>query len=230
MGTALPVVGAQVRRKSDGTLGEVYAIDSSHNLLSVCWPTVPGAFNRQYYSAEQFSRSCELTGTLVGPAHETYTALGLITALVVVFIVVALVHGSHTISIGYDPYHPGSQGPARIGRNAQALNERFGVAAASACAGGADEYIGSVTAHRFHWINTVQLAPRCDRFSPTVSAPGVLTLVSDKAAVSDGKGSYVPITVNCNYDTDSNEVLSYSSSIDYEKQSRAEMEPTQPPE
>ena len=230
MGTALPVVGAQVKRKSDGTLGEVYAIDASHNLLSVCWPTVPGAFNRQKFTPDQFLRSCELTGVLVGPPHETYTALGLIAALVLVVVIVALVQGARTISTGYDPYHPGSQGPARIGHNAQALHERFGLAAASACAGEADEYIRSVTAHRFHWNDTDLLGNRFDRFAPTVSAPGVLTLISDKAAVSDGKGNYVPITVSCNYDADSNEVLSFSSSIDYEKQSRAEMEPREPTE
>ena len=216
MGTALPAVGAQVRRKVDGTLGEVYSIDPPHNLLRVRFPTVPGAFNRQVYTPDQFSRSCELTGVLVGPPHETHVAISLIIALVLLTFVVVLVKGSNSLYVGYDPYHPVVPGPANIARNARALNEKFGMAAAEACAGGADEYIRSVAAHRFHWNGGNGLTPRFDQFVSTVSAPGVLTMFTNKAAVFDGFGKFSPITVYCNYDTASHEVLSYSSSIDNE--------------
>jgi hypothetical protein len=216
MGSALPAIGAQVRRKVDGTLGEVYSIDASHNRLYVRWPTVPGAFNRQNYTPDQFARSCELTGILVGPPHETHVALSLIVALVLTLFVVVLVKGSNSLYVGYDPYHPVVPGPPSIARNARALHEKFGIAAASACAGDADNYIRSIAAHRFHWSDGDGLTPRFDRFVPTVAAPGVLTMITNKAAISDGFGNFTPITVYCNYDTDSNEVLSYSSSIDNE--------------
>lgn len=210
MGPAgFPVVGAQVRRKSDGILGEVYLTDSSRNLLSVRWATVPGAYGREDFTPEQFARVWTLTGVMVAPPHETKVALTLITALVVLLFVGVIIHNSHGYN-GYEPYMPLSVDTSTILNNAKALDGRYGVQASQTCAAGADDYIRSVAGHRFHWNDSEMLSPRFDRFVPAVSAPGILTMISGKAAVSNGFGVFSPITLYCNYDTQSHEVLSYA--------------------
>jgi len=212
MGPAgLPAVGSQARRKADGMLGEVYAADPPHNLLSVRWPTIPGAYGRADLTPDQFARAWELTGVQLPPPHETRAALGLIAFLVLLLFAVVLVRDSRSGYTGYDTYRPlGADNPAIL-NNAQALHDKYGMIAAMKCAGGADEYIRSVAQHRFHWDDTGMLAPRFDQFSPAVQAPGVLTMISGKASVSDGFGNFHPITVYCNFDTQSREVLSYAA-------------------
>jgi hypothetical protein len=208
---ALPAVGAQTRRKSDGLLGEIYATDPPHNLLSVRWPTVPGTFAHEDCTPDQFARVWELTGAKLTPPRETKVALGLICFLVLTLFGFVLAHNSGSIYMGYDPFRPAASESPNVLNNASALHDRYALLAANACAGGADEYIRSITEHRFHWVNSDVLKPRFDQFNPKVIAPGVLTLITEKPEVSNGFGVFKPITVYCNYDTQSREVLGYTT-------------------
>lgn len=212
MGPArFPVVGAVARRRTDGILGEIYATDPPHNLLSVRWPTVPGAYEREECTPDQFNRAWELTGVEVKPPRETHVALVLIACLVLLFMGGVMVHDLNTGYLGYDPDRPLPTNTAGILNNAQALDAHYGLQAAERCSAGADDYIRSITSHRFHWEQSETLVPRFSQFRPTVSSPGVLTMITTRASVSNGFGIFNPITVYCNYDTQSEEVLSYAS-------------------
>lgn len=205
-----PEAGSQVRRKSDGVLGEVYDTDPPAR-VSVRWATTPGAFAREDCSADQFARAWELTGARIPRPRDTHTALGLIAFTVLLFFVVVLVHDTTSAYTGSDPYKPLAVDSPSVLDSAQALDSKYGMQAAETCATGADEYIRSITRHRFHWVQSDVLAPYFDRFSPNLSAPGVLTMMSGKARVSNGFGVFHPIEIYCNYDTQSSEVLSYTA-------------------
>ncbi len=206
-----PAVGAQIRRRTDGILGEVYATDPPHNLLSVCWPTVPGAFAREDCTPDQFTRSWELTGARIPPPRETHVAIALISALVLFFLGGIVLHDSLSRYRSYDPLRPLSADAPSVLRNAQALDRKYGLRAAESCSGGADDYIRSITPHLFRWEEGQALTPRFDQYSLGVSSPGVLTMISTRARISDGFGTFSPIKIYCNYDTQNEDVLSYTS-------------------
>jgi hypothetical protein len=209
---SLPAVGAQARRKADGILGEIYAIDPPHNILSVRWATVFGSYGHEDCTADQFARVWELTGIQLQPPRETHAALGLIALIVLLAFCGILVHDARSFYIGYDPFRPGgAQQSSGILNSAAALRERFGGLASTACAAEADDYIRSITQHRFHWNERDALEPRFDKFNPVVIGPGILTLVTNKPAISNGFGVFTPMTVYCNYDTENNEVLDYNT-------------------
>lgn len=209
--TLLPAVGAQARRKSDGMLGEIYATDPPQNLLSVRWATIPGAYGHQDLTPDQFARAWELTGVQLEPPRETHVALALIALLTLGVLGSVLVHNARSFyRAGYEPFRTVRE-PANILNNARALHEKYGVPAAEACAGGADEFIRSITAHKFHWNDTNMLDPRFNQLNPKVSDPGVLTLITNKPAISNGFGVFTPTTIYCNYDTQNNVVLSYTT-------------------
>lgn len=207
-----PAAGSQVRRKCDGVLGEVYATDPPAR-LSVRWPTVPGAYAREDCTPDQFAQCWELTGTRLTPPRETYIAVGLIASAVLLFLLFVLLHDTSSGYTGYDSYKPLAGDPAEVLNSAKQLNAKYGLQAAEACAAGADEYIRSITHHRFHWQSTDSLTPRFDKFVPQVTSPGVLTLTSNQASVSNGFGVFTPIELGCNYDTQSREVLSYDGQV-----------------
>jgi hypothetical protein len=208
-----PAAGSQIKRKSDGVLGEVYATDPPAK-LSVRWPTVPGAYAREDCTAEQFAQAWELTGARLTPPPETHVALGLIASAVLLFFLFVLVHDRTSASTGYDAYKPLAGDTAEVLNSAKELNAKYGMQAAQVCAAGADEFIRSLTRHRFHWQSNDALTPRFDKFNPQLTAPGVLTLLSKQASVSNGFGVFTPIEIACNYDTQSREVLSYDSQGD----------------
>src|SRR5579863_8838143 len=139
----LPAVGAQARRKADGMLGEVYATDPPHNLLSVRWPTVPGTWDREDVTPAQFARAWELTGATVAAGRETHTALVLISALVLLLFGYVIARNAGNMYLGYDAYHPVTNVSPGIMNNAEALHQKYGMVAAAACAAGADDYIRS---------------------------------------------------------------------------------------
>lgn len=206
-----PAVGAQARRRADGILGEVYASDPPHDLLSVRWATIPGAYAREDCTLDQFSRSWELTGLRVPPPRETHVAVGLIGLLVLLFLGGILLHDFLYRYQAYEFLRPAAGDPPSRLNNARSLDQKYGLQAAETCANGADDYIRSITSHLFRWDGMQSFEPRFDRFSPTVTTPGVLTMISGKARVSDGFGTFNPVTIYCNYDTQSREVLSYGS-------------------
>lgn len=205
-----PQAGSQIRRKEDGVLGEVYAIDPPAT-LSLRWPTVPGSYAREQCSPEQFAKEWELTGAKIVPPRETRVALAAITAAILLFFALVLVHGATSAYTGYDPYKPlAADNPSTL-NDARALHAKYGILADEDCAAGADEFIRSMTHHRFHWDTSDDLSPRFDRFATQVTAPGVLTMLSSKAAVGDGFGAFHPIQIECNFDTQSRQVIAYDA-------------------
>jgi hypothetical protein len=135
----------------------------------------------------------------------------LISLLVLALFGYVIVRNAGSIYTGYDVNRPvTSLGPSIL-NDAEALHQKYGMLAAVACASGADNYIRSVSPHRFHWNDTGMLEPRFDDYSHTVASPGVIVMISQKAAISDGFGNFKPIAIHCNYDTESGEVLFYTS-------------------
>lgn len=210
-----PEIGAQARRKADGILGEICASNPHQNRLIVRWPTVPGAYARQECTGEQFNRNWELTGGHIPPPRETGFAPGLIAGLVIAFFLFVV---ARTIGPPYTPYAPSTKpisadSPATL-MNAKALYGKYGLLAEAGCAAGADEYLRSIAPHRFNWSATGMLESKFDKYSPAVTTPGILTLISDKANVSNGFSVFHPIELVCNYDTQNREVVSYSAHMD----------------
>lgn len=208
MGLAgFPEAGSQIRRKSDGVLGEIYAVAPPEK-LSLRWPSVPGAYHREDCTRDQFARNWDLTGARLAPPRETYIAIALIVIVVVAFFAIVL-HDASGSYKGYDPYKPVSADSPAVLNSMEALKAKYGMEAQEECAAGADEYIRSISRHPFHWEISSLLSPRFDRFSSTLSSPGVLTLLSNKASVSNGFGVFHRIEIACNYDTQIREVVSY---------------------
>lgn len=217
MGPAtFPEAGSQIRHKRDGVLGEVEAAQPAANQISVRWPSVPGAWRREDCTLAEFFRHWELTGVRLVPPRPAHLSLVFIAGAVLAFFVVVVVHGDHIDT----PYRSdqidaasstSADNPVAL-NNAQALYGKYGLTAAQRCGSGADEYIRSVTRHRFHWDEGDDgLLPRFDGFSSTLIDSGVLTLNSNKVLVSNGFGVFSPMRVYCNYDTQTGEVLSYAS-------------------
>lgn len=205
-----PEAGSQIRRKSDGVLGEIYAVNPPER-LSVRWASIPGAYHREECTPDQFSHAWELTGARLARPRETYAAISLIALGVLAFLGL-VIHNATTSYSGYDSYEPVSADSAAVLNSAQALKAKYGIEAQQACAAGADEYVRSLTHHRFHWDVTDLLSPHFDRFSPTLSSAGVLILLTNKVSVSNGFGVFHPIEIACNYDTQTHEVLSFEGS------------------
>lgn len=205
-----PEIGAQTRRKSDGVLGEICASNPPRRLVTVRWPTFPGAWARKVLTAEQFAHTWELTGVRLPPERETGVAITLIALLVCGFLAAVLIHAGHGY-LGYDPYKPITADTPATLNSAQALHARYGLLAALKCGDGVDEYLRSIAGRNYNWEQASMLETRFDRFAPAVASPGVLTMISTRARVSNGLGASHPIEIDCNYDTQSHEVLSYTT-------------------
>ncbi len=207
---AFPSKGAQARRKADGILGEIYANDPPRNLLSVRWPTIPGAYASADYTPEEFARAWELTGVQLAEPRPSAVASGIIGFAVFMFLLLVLVHSKRFGYAGYDAHKPLAADSAATLHNVQLLDRKYGLLAADLCAAGADDYLRSVTQHRFAWDDNDTPSDLFDSFSNVLTAPGVLTMISGKARISNGFGDFHPVELFCNFDTQSREVLSYA--------------------
>lgn len=212
MDTAIfPTKGLQTRRRNDGVLGEVYATDSEKHTITVRWPTIPGAYATEECTPEQFVRKWELTGVQLAPPYHS-TVAPILIAIVSLLFLVSMVVKNH--SAPYNPYGPQqpltSDSQAML-NNAEALDAKYGLTAAERCAAGADDYIRSIARYRFNWDETGMLENKFDSFERSVVSPGVLTLTTRKARLSNGFGVFSPIEIFCNYDTQSQLVLNYAS-------------------
>jgi hypothetical protein len=209
---AFPTRGLQARRKSDGVLGEVYASDPERRTITVRWPTIPGTWAMKRCTQEQFEHDWELTGAHLaqGPYHSNAAPIA-IGVFSFVFLVYVLLHNSGARYTAYEfPRNPAEDSPATL-NSAEALDAKYGIGAADHCAAGADDYIRSIASHRFQWDDTGMFQNKFDSFEPVVDSPGVLTLTSRKARLSNGFGVFSPIEIFCNYDTQTKLVLSYAS-------------------
>ena len=207
----LPAKGLQTRRRKDGVLGEVYATDPARHVITVRWPTIPGAYATQECTPEQFAKKWELTGVHLAPPYHS-NAVPIVIAIVSLMFLIFMVVKNHRASYNpYDTEEPLSAESAAMLGDAQALDAKYGIAAAQRCAAGADDYIRSIARFRFSWDDSGMFQDKFDDFEHTVVSPGVLTLTSHKARLSNGFGVFNPIEIFCNYDTQSQEVLNYAS-------------------
>lgn len=206
-----PQRGSQTRRKTDGVLGEVYASNPAHNSVTVRWPTIPGAYAMRECTSEEFERNWELTGVHFDPPRPSILAPSIIAFVSFVFLIYVLTRGTGTRYRPYENSEEEPNDPPATLYSAQALDAKYGVAAAERCAAGADDYLRSIARFRFHWDDSGMFENKFDSFEPNVVSPGVLTLTSNKAKLSDGFGQFRSIELFCNYDTQGHVVLNYAS-------------------
>lgn len=207
----LPAVGLQTRRKSDGVLGDVYATDPERQRITVRWPTIPGAYATEECTPDQFHAKWELTGIHLAPPYHSTAAPILIAIVSLLFLIFVWTKNGGAHYNPYGPPQPLTTDSQATLNSAEALDAKYGLAAAERCAAGADDYIRSIARYRFSWDETGMLENKFDGFERSVVSPGVLTLTSHKAKLSNGFGVFSPIEIFCNYDTQSQEVLNYAS-------------------
>ena len=112
---------------------------------------MPGAYHREDCNPDQFERTWELTGARLSPPRETHVAIALISLTQLLVFFGFVLHNTSFPYIGYDPYKPVAADNPAVLDSSQALKAKYGLEAAEACAAGADEFIRSITHHRFHW-------------------------------------------------------------------------------
>lgn len=103
--------------------------------------------------------------------------------------------------------------PAML-KDAQALDEKYGIEASLQCASGADDYLRSIAKYDYKWDDTGFLETKFDHYSSRVITPGVLTSISSKAKLQNGFGAFQHIELLCYYDTQSKKVIRYSFQSD----------------
>ncbi|HEX4268875.1 MAG TPA: hypothetical protein VHY36_13385 [Steroidobacteraceae bacterium] len=95
-------------------------------------------------------------------------------------------------------------------KDASALDDKYWIEADGNCSAGADDYLRSIAKWDFKWDKEGFGDIKFDHFLKAVSTPGVLTVVSHKAALQNGFGAYQHIDLLCEYDTQADKVLGYS--------------------
>jgi hypothetical protein len=93
--------------------------------------------------------------------------------------------------------------------DADALDQRYDIEANQACSDGADDYLRSLSSYEFKWEETGFFGHKFDHHLTIVQWPGVLTLKSEQALQQNRFGAFRRVTIWCNYDTQSQKVLSY---------------------
>ena len=93
-----------------------------------------------------------------------------------------------------------------------ALNDKFGGEAQSACTEGANDYLRQVEANDFSWDEDAKEVngQRFDKVLSHSEAPYVLTLLSTRAKLSNSFGAFRHISLYCSYNIQRKKVLSYS--------------------
>jgi len=93
--------------------------------------------------------------------------------------------------------------------NGDALLSRYGEQAKSECEPDVEDYLKSISQYDYKWsVGTFTF--KFDRYLPTVSSPGILTMVSDKAMLQNRFGAFERTKIYCKYDTQNRKVLGYS--------------------
>ena len=103
---------------------------------------------------------------------------------------------------------PEAVGPAVL-QSAKALDEKYEITANSHCNVEADDYLRSIAKYDFKWDDTGFLDSKFTKYLANVVAPGVLTVVSDKAKLQNGFGAFQHIELFCDYDTQSQRVVRF---------------------
>jgi hypothetical protein len=207
---SFPEKGAQIRRKNDGTLGDVYASEPAKDILTVRWPTVPGAYATRDCSFEQFARDWEPTGVHLAAERPGRTAPLIIGLVILMFFVFVLARTRWPSYTAYDVSKILAADSLATLDDPQALDQKYGAQASAQCGAGADAYLGSIAGNNYEWDPA---GTAFNTYRTNVTAPGVLTVVSSQAQIATAAGVLQPIVLLCNYDTRHRKVLSYSYTV-----------------
>jgi hypothetical protein len=140
-----------------------------------------------------------------------FVAFGIV-ALFVVF--AAIFSGNSTPSSSPQPTASGSNPAAPKAKsvsdppprpvdlnNSDSLDQKYGIAASSACEVDADDYLKSAAKYEFKWEETGWLEQKFDKYMKDVPAPGVLVMVTNKVMLQNGFGAFQRVELQCAYDT-----------------------------
>ena len=202
-----PEIGSQIRRKSDGTLGDVYASDPPRDILTVRWPTIPGAYATRDCSFDQFAHELETTGVHLARYQPGMVAPVIIGLVVLMFLVFVLARNILPAYTAYDAAEVQAADSLATLEDPQSLEQEYGTQATAQCAAGASAYLGSIAGANYQWTPATSTF---ERYRTSITAPGVLTMVSSQAQIALADGVSRPIDLLCNYDTQRHTVLSYS--------------------
>ncbi len=205
-----PRRGDQVRRKTDSELGEVYASDSRKGILTVRWPTVPGAYHTREYTPDQFARRWELTGVRLRQCPPSRYATAMIATVMLLFFIFVLAKVKWNSYTAYDMSKILTADRLAPLDNAETLYQKYGAAAATQCAAGADAYLRSIVGNNYKWDETATAGSRFTDYRACVTAPGVLTMVSSAAGFLNSAGDRHQVEISCAYDTQRQEVVQYN--------------------
>lgn len=91
------------------------------------------------------------------------------------------------------------------------LDDKYDIDALARCDAESDGYLRQIARYDFAWDSDAKgwLGSKFDQYLSYVSAPGVLTLISQKAKLQNGFGAFEHITLYCNYDTQAGQVTSF---------------------
>ena len=95
--------------------------------------------------------------------------------------------------------------------DAKSIDTVLGAEAASACGYDADDYLRKFAKYDFKWDDdaTGMFGVKFGSFLGTVSKPGVIVYVSDRATLQNGFGAYTRIKLYCEYNAKSKKVLGF---------------------
>jgi len=115
------------------------------------------------------------------------------------------------VSIPQPPATRAGPKPATVNLNdSHALNDAYGIKAFFSCASQADDYLRQASKWSFKWDEVGWLDRKFDNYLATVTAPGVLTMTSNKVSLQNEFGAYRRMTLLCSYDTKADKVLEYA--------------------
>jgi hypothetical protein len=135
--------------------------------------------------------------------------LSILTAAVFLILAAGSDENSSSSTTSTEP-PPVPDSPAVL-NDAKALDEKYGPEAIVYCASHADEYLRSIAKFDFGWDEVGFLESKFDKYKQKTPAPGVLTMVTQKAKLQNGFGAFQHIILQCDYDTQAKKVLSYRS-------------------
>jgi len=101
--------------------------------------------------------------------------------------------------------------PAVDRRDAGALYETYGAAAASTCDAASEDYIRNVAKDDFEWSSSASdlFGARFNKYQEIVSQPGVITLSTDKLILRSKSKTDTRVAFYCRYNTLTHKVLGY---------------------
>lgn len=98
------------------------------------------------------------------------------------------------------------------GNDPKAMDERFGSDAGIACAVRADDYLRGIAQYDFAWDDDAKgYSGKFTKYSLQSPGLGMMTVVSDKAKLSNAFGAFEHVTIYCLYNAATDEVVRFAS-------------------